>query len=138
MTETKQVDEIDSHIPSLERIFESYCSFGEPTNTTELKSSKWIKLLRDSLIVKPVQERGQYPLSLVEADLLFAKVANRTPKKGKKGKKARPQTATLKARLTFDQFIEALGILSDTLYKTIEYPTSYLTLLNEYILPLCE
>ena len=42
------------------RIFVYYCSFGEPLNTNKLRSTKFIKLLRDSkmLETKP-QDRSK-------------------------------------------------------------------------------
>mmetsp|Transcript_39533 Transcript_39533/g.38018 ORF Transcript_39533/g.38018 Transcript_39533/m.38018 type:complete len:192 (+) Transcript_39533:190-765(+) len=36
----------------LKKIFETYCSFGEPMNTKHLKSSKLMKMLKDCGIVK--------------------------------------------------------------------------------------
>ena len=40
------------HDPELKRVFESYCKFGEPTNTKLLKSSKFFKLMHDCGLVK--------------------------------------------------------------------------------------
>ena len=37
----------------VERIFSYYCSFGDPMNSSWLKSSKFIKFLRDSGVLKP-------------------------------------------------------------------------------------
>ena len=44
-------DLIEKHKPVLQRVFTYYCSFGEPMNSTNLKSSKFIKLLKDSGIM---------------------------------------------------------------------------------------
>lgn len=41
-------DIIDQHNDKLSKIFSYYCLYGEPLNTNKLKSSKFIKLLRDS------------------------------------------------------------------------------------------
>ncbi len=37
---------------SLTRIFKYYCSYGEPLNTSTLKSSKLLKMLRDARILQ--------------------------------------------------------------------------------------
>ena len=37
----------------IERIFTYYCSFGDPMNSHWLKSSKFIKFLRDCGVLKP-------------------------------------------------------------------------------------
>jgi hypothetical protein len=47
------------------RIFTYYCSFGEPLNTNKMRSSKFIKFLRDSLLLiaddSPVKKgKGPY------------------------------------------------------------------------------
>jgi hypothetical protein len=34
------------------RIFTFYCSFGEPLNTNKMRSSKFIKLLKDSYLLE--------------------------------------------------------------------------------------
>ena len=59
-------------------IFQNYCSFGEPTNTTLLKSAKFIKLLTESEILI---KRGSAPnkselikVSKIDADLIFTKM----------------------------------------------------------------
>ena len=46
-------DIIDKHHERLMRIFVYYCSFGEPLNSNSLKSTKFIKLLRDSKLLAP-------------------------------------------------------------------------------------
>ena len=44
--------EIAHYLPQIKKIFQYYWSYGEPTNTTKLKSSKFVKLLKDADIVK--------------------------------------------------------------------------------------
>ena len=36
----------------VERVFSFYCSYGEPMNCTSLKSSKFVKLLKDAGLIK--------------------------------------------------------------------------------------
>ena len=40
----------------LNRIFTYYCSFGEPLNTNKMRSSKFIKLLKDAKLLEPSQQ----------------------------------------------------------------------------------
>ena len=41
-------DVINMNHERLQRIFVYYCSFGEPLNTNKLRSTKFIKLLKDA------------------------------------------------------------------------------------------
>lgn len=60
------------------KIFEAYCSHGEPMNKTQLKSGKLAKLLRDCGLMKGerTKVRGTgykiVQLPLTEMDLIFA------------------------------------------------------------------
>ncbi|CAI2361367.1 unnamed protein product [Moneuplotes crassus] len=51
LTETTYGDTEEAK-KSITSIFKYYCAYGEPTNTSKLKSSRFIKLLKDSGIVK--------------------------------------------------------------------------------------
>lgn len=53
----------------LNRVFQYYCLFGEPLNTNKLKSSKYLKLLRDSgMLLKGVLkiQGDQKPFGAIE------------------------------------------------------------------------
>jgi len=51
-------DTIDKNHERLMRIFVYYCSFGEPLNSNSLKSTKFIKLLRDAKLLEPKQQKA--------------------------------------------------------------------------------
>ena len=52
----EELDELISHNKSLlVRIFTYYCSFGEPLNTNKMRSSKFIKFLKDAAILQGSQ-----------------------------------------------------------------------------------
>lgn len=53
-------DIVDSYYEKLAEVFLYYCAFGEPLNTSKLKSSKYMKLLRDCNLVAT---RGQENVS---------------------------------------------------------------------------
>ncbi len=67
----------------IKRLFETYCSFGEPMNTRKLKSSKFVKLLRDTRLLKG--SAGKVPahlkqLDLADIDIMFKQIcANANP-----------------------------------------------------------
>ena len=44
-----------NHQDRLIVLFQYYCSFGEPLNNTKLKSSKFVKLLKDAGLVNNLQ-----------------------------------------------------------------------------------
>jgi hypothetical protein len=88
-------DVIDMNHERLQRIFVYYCSFGEPLNTNSLRSTKFIKLLRDANLVQGGEEVNKsktntsktrarsnmsnqrkpdtLTITMVQADLLFKK-----------------------------------------------------------------
>jgi len=48
LPETTFIDEIlDKYSERLIRVFQYYCSFGEPLNTIKLKSAKFLKFLKE-------------------------------------------------------------------------------------------
>lgn len=75
----------------LQRIFVYYCSFGEPLNTNTLRSTKFIKLLRDARLLPSIESKSgnsdrprsnmslckpnepKPMITMVQADLLFKK-----------------------------------------------------------------
>ncbi len=75
-------DAIEKYREQLRSIFQKYCAYGEPMNTTRLKSSKFLKLLRDCGLVSgqsfsASQSRSGSAgrlLKQVDADLIYTKV----------------------------------------------------------------
>jgi len=45
---------VELHKEQLIRIFTYYCSFGEPLNTNKMRSSKFIKMLKDGKLIESV------------------------------------------------------------------------------------
>jgi len=81
---TEYLQIIDEYRESLITIFEKYSSFGEPLNTTNLKSAKFVKMLRDAgllLITKkdPNFSETQHPLNFLninDANIIYSKVTS--------------------------------------------------------------
>ena len=55
-------------------VFKKYCSYGEPLNTSKLKSSRFMKMLKDCNLISDTYNPGEKKLKAVDADLIYAKV----------------------------------------------------------------
>ena len=71
----------------LMRVFQYFCSYGEATNSTCLKSSQFVKLLKDSGLIKGYgsnkrtnpqrkPQNSQHAIQMVDADLIFKKLTS--------------------------------------------------------------
>lgn len=71
---------VTSQDDELRKLFEIYCSFGEPMNTKYLKSSKMLKLLRDCGLIKglsrisPNVPRQAQQITTTDMDLAFTQI----------------------------------------------------------------
>ena len=75
---------MDKNLEEIQKIFVSYCSYGEPLNMYKLKGSMFLKLLRDAGMVRPIskEDRGRaqirhkraYLMTAVDADLVFKRI----------------------------------------------------------------
>jgi len=78
-------DILDCYQEKLMQIFQYYCSYGEPMNTSKLKSSKFIKILKDAgaLQAKKSDENRSVntnkQVSQVDADLIYSKLTGLKP-----------------------------------------------------------
>ena len=72
--EEVSVEEVEPYIEQLQCIFQKYCSYGEPLNTTRLKSAKFMKLLKDAGLVSTGFQSIKSKLKPVEIDLIYSKV----------------------------------------------------------------
>lgn len=119
----KSPTDLDTHMENLLRVFQNYCSYGEPMNTTKLKSSKLIKMLKDSGIID-ANETSNNPsgISKVDVDLIFSKLTgayanpSKMPKTGFAPKSHLSlQTTNQAGRMDFTQFLKFLEILAEKL-----------------------
>eukprot|EP00347_Sterkiella_histriomuscorum_P004180 403361442 len=124
---------IEEYSDRLQRIFQYYCLYGEPLNNSKLKSSKFIKLLKDSnILVKGVltspsdesqsfRDRTQdgsgysqvYGISQIEADLIFKKLTS-SYNQPKSKVAVQPQ----QKRMDFEQFVRSLIHIGQKMYGT--------------------
>ena len=123
----------DKSMPMLQSIFQYYCELGEPTNTSRLQSTKFVRLLRDAGIVKTTngpadfdaidqrRREGQVTMTKVEADILFSKLTG-----GPKVQRSGPSA------LDFPLFLKALETLALRLEPNGDTRESYVNFFKEY------
>jgi hypothetical protein len=90
---------------SLYELFQSYCSYGEPMNTTKLKASKLCKLLRDHGVI------GK--LAAADIDIVCAQLTSNQPRSspGHAPDDSVSRGASDK-RLDFSQFMKAVEVIA--------------------------
>jgi hypothetical protein len=65
---------IENYGNELSMIFKYYCSFGEPMNTSNMKSNKFAKFLKEAKLIK--QNEKNHGVRINEIDTIFFKLAN--------------------------------------------------------------
>lgn len=55
----------------LKDLFQSYCSYGEPTNTVNLKSAKLQKMVKDAGLLVDDRNKSKSKVTVTEVDLMF-------------------------------------------------------------------
>ena len=140
----RNYEDLDKYLDSLQRIFSTYCAFGEPMNTTKLKSSKLIKMLKDCGVLDLNDSNvGQSLINKVDVDLIFSKLTgnhahpNKTQRSGFAPKShLSQQSANVVGRMDFNQFLKALEVLAEKLYPGMDLDESFMNLIENCILQL--
>jgi hypothetical protein len=126
---------LDPFLERVQHIFQAYCSFGDPMNTTRLKPSNYLRLLKDCGVIRTEDSRfSKAPLmEPIEVDLLFTRLAG-------VNKKARPSSSTRSATswrvFTFSQFLKSLESIAMRLYPESNLENAYLSFIQENVLTL--
>lgn len=142
--EVKKVStDVEKHFESLQRIFQTYCSYGEPMNTTKLKSSKLIKMLKDCGVLDTVESSSSTSaITKVEIDIIFSKLTGTHANPSKTSKSAFAPKSYLSlnsnqvGRMDFSQFLKALEVLAEKLYPGLNLDEAYMNLIENCILQL--
>lgn len=131
-------EQLDAHLESLEHIFQAYCSYGEPMNTSQLKEFKFLRLLTDAgLISRPEQPAGA--LTKVQATFIYVKATeHHIVRSGPKGPSFRPQSHlnSRETRMTFHHFLQALGRVAELVSPQLPPDEALLGILETNILKL--
>lgn len=151
---TQGLGYLQEHLDALHQIFQSYCSFGEPMNTTRLKSAKFIKMLKDAGLLKDTRGVESFDistsrmdaegLSKVDVDLIFSKLtgsfANAQRKRLVKGfgpsSHLSLQSSSSYGRMEFQEFLKALELIADKLFLGAPLEEAFKNLLDGHILAL--
>ena len=126
-------------------MFQYYCLYGEPLNTNKLKSSKYLKLLRDSQILlkgvlkitanqsqnvgtenfnqtnRKALNKQQLGITQIEADLIFKKLTKDSQQVG---------------RMDFDQFFKSIILIAQKIFTNCDIRTSMELLCTKFITPI--
>ena len=122
-------ERLEEHIEKLQHIFQAYCSFGEPMNTTKMTGSKLVKLMRDSGIIKNSKLESMTSskifndgmLTKENIDIIFSIVCDKKTNNGK---------------LDFKQFLQALEQIAQRVFPEQPLDDSIMQIVTEYILKL--
>lgn len=127
------ISKLDPFIDRVHHIFQAYCSFGDPMNTTKLKSSNFIRMMKDCGAIRSGEfGLGKKPaLDQVEIDLIFTKLTGRRPKTARGSISG--QTGKV---LEFQGFLKALEMVSLRLYPSAGLDNAYLTFVQDHLMQL--
>lgn len=133
-------DIADKHLPSLQKIFQVYCAYGDPLNIKKMKSSNMLKLLKNSGLMEETKglvsvdssvcKKGkEHPvITAVEIDLIFSRLTGL--------KKQISKSRKITASIEFRQFLKALELISKKVYPEQPVQEAFNSLLEEHILKL--
>jgi hypothetical protein len=68
------VEMLEKYGAPLQSLFQKYCSYGDPLNTSKLRSSRFMKILRDCGLVSRYNNPDKQRLRPVDVDLIYTKV----------------------------------------------------------------
>jgi hypothetical protein len=126
---------LEVNIDRLKELFQSFCSYGEPMNTTKLKSSKLLKLFKDSGVEVDGMGKGGIKLTTADIDIVCAKLASchaRSPPKkaGFSSHNYLSKPAAGDKRLDFSQFLKAIELIAIKLRPDIQVEEAVLALVD--------
>lgn len=140
----RTTDDLEKYKEGMQRVFQNYCSYGEPMNTTKLKSSKLIKMLKDCGVLDPNESTtSTSAISKVEVDLIFSRLtgAHANPSKNPRTGFAPKSHLSLHhantvGRMDFNMFLKALEVLSEKLYPGLSIDEARVNLIENCIMQL--
>lgn len=133
---------VERYAYRLQRIFQVYCAYSDALNTSAMKSSNLLKLLKDCGLLSETQVSESFDLSIcrkgkevplitaVEIDLIFTRMTGL--------KKISSKNQKMTRKIEFQQFLKALEIIARKIYPALPIQEAYHALLEEFILKLEE
>jgi len=127
-------EEYREYLPALTRIFEHYASMNENYAKDKLKNGKYIKMLIDCKLLKPMNEKlDKYPLTKSTADVIYSQILSAPKTKSITSPKSKSISTSkldyiLVGDMNFTQFLYALKSIACKL--DIDIFASYLLKLD--------
>ena len=120
---------LEEHMEKLQHIFQAYCSYGEPMNTTKMTGTKLVKMMRDCGIIKPLRSESvnsmknynEGILTKENVDIIFSIVSDKKKNNGK---------------LDLKQFLQALEQIAQRVFPEQPLDDSLIQIVTEYVLKL--
>lgn len=117
----------DHHLEKLQHIFQAYCSYGEPMNTTKMTGTKLVKMMRDCKIIKSLKQDtivssrafNEGIITKEDIDIIFSIVSDKKTNNGK---------------LDFKQFLQAIEQIAQKVFPEQALDDSIMQIVTEYIL----
>jgi hypothetical protein len=110
----------------LKKIFEYYCSFGDPLNHKFMKSNKFSKFLNDSNLIKDSKNSKSKGIAMNEVDLIFFKLISSNNK--------RRASVNSNTKVEFEQFLKSIEIIATHIWKNKNTIEAIDLLMKEHIL----
>jgi len=150
---------IEQYKQRLQTIFQAYCSFGEPMNTTKLKSTKYHRMLRHCGLLRPRDQkefkecgrRESYPLEQVDVDLMFVKLTvadtnpmrpysaltkDKSPNLGYVNHLSHKRPRAADSKMDINQFLRSVEVLAEKVYPDEDLVSAITLLAENYFLAL--
>lgn len=123
------LSKLEEHMEKLQHIFQAYCSYGEPMNTTRMTGSKLVKMMRDCGIVRSLRSDSIMSLKnssdgiLIKEniDIIFSIVCKKKTNNGK---------------LDFKQFLQCLELIAQKVFIDQSPEDSLLQIVTDFVLKL--
>lgn len=120
---------LEEYMEKLQHIFQAYCSYGEPMNTTRMTGSKLVKMMRDCGIIRQARNESYMSgknssdgqLIKENIDIIFSIVCKKKENNGK---------------LDFKQFLQTLELISQKIFPDQTPDDSLVQIVVDYILKL--
>ena len=120
---------LEEHMEKLQHIFQAYCSYGEPMNTTKMTGTKLVKMMRDCGIIKNLRNESVTSLKTYtdgmltkeNVDIIFSIVSDKKTNNGK---------------MDFKHFLQALEQIAQRVFPEQPLDDSLIQIITEYILKL--
>jgi hypothetical protein len=120
---------LEEYLDKLQHIFQAYCSYGEPMNTTRMTGSKLVKMMRDCGVIRQARNESYMSgknsndgyLIKENVDIIFSIVCKKKENNGK---------------LDFKQFLQTLELIAQKMFPEQNPDDSLVQIVTDFVLKL--